>query len=38
MQEMYYHFSLAAKVYGLAGRKIINHSFKSKLDEIFNRE
>ena len=38
MAEMFYHFSLAAKVYQSAGRRIINHSYPSKLDEIFPRE
>jgi len=38
MAEMYYHFSLAAKVYKAAGRRIINHSHKSALDAIFPRE
>lgn len=37
MAEMYYHFSLAAKVYNSAGRRIINHSHPSKLDAIFER-
>jgi len=37
MAEMYFHYSLAAKVYKSAGRRIINHSHKSKLDEIFER-
>lgn len=37
MAEMYYHYSLAAKVYNSAGRRIINHSHPSKLDAIFER-
>lgn len=37
MEEMEYHYQLAAKVYNKAGRRIINHSFPSKLDTIFQR-
>ncbi len=37
MEEMFYHYSLAAKVYNQAGRKIINHSYPSNLDAIFER-
>jgi hypothetical protein len=37
MDEMFYHYSLAAKVYNQAGRRIINHSHPSKLDAIFER-
>jgi len=37
MAEMIYHYQLAAKVYNKAGRKIINHSYPSKLDAIFER-
>lgn len=38
MAEMFYHYSLAANVYNRAGRRIINHSYPSKLDKIFPRE
>lgn len=38
MAEMEYSYRLAAKVYKAAGRRIINHSYPSKLDEIFPRE
>ena len=38
MEEMEYSYRLAQKVYSDAGRRIINHSYKSKLDEIFPRE
>jgi len=37
MAEMEYSYRLAAKVYKEAGRRIINHSYPSKLDEIFER-
>jgi len=37
MAEMEYHYSLAAKVYNQAGRRIINHSYPSNLDAIFER-
>lgn len=37
MEEMQYHYSLAAKVYNRAGRRIINHSYPSNLDAIFER-
>ena len=37
MDEMQYHYALAAKVYNSAGRRIINHSYPSKLDAIFPR-
>lgn len=37
MAEMEYHYALAAKVYNSAGRRIINHSFPSNLDAIFER-
>lgn len=37
MAEMEYHYKLAAKVYNQAGRRIINHSYPSKLDAIFER-
>lgn len=37
MEVMFWHYKLAAKVYSDAGRRIINHSYKSKLDEIFER-
>lgn len=37
MEEMFYHYKLASKVYNQAGRRIINHSFPSKLDGIFER-
>lgn len=38
MQEMEYHYKLANRVYTLNGRRIINHSHHSKLDEIFARK
>jgi len=37
MEVMFWHYSLAAKVYNSAGRRIINHSHPSKLDAIFER-
>lgn len=37
MAEMEYHYALAQKVYNQAGRVIINHSYPSKLDAIFQR-
>ena len=37
MEEMEYHYALAAKVYNHAGRRIINHSHPSNLDAIFER-
>ena len=37
MTEMEYHYRLAQKVYNQAGRRIINHSYPSKLDAIFER-
>jgi len=37
MEEMFYHYSLAAKVYNQEGRRIINHSYPSNLDAIFER-
>lgn len=38
MEEMYYHFELAARVYNDAGKAIVNHSHPSKLDSIFQRK
>lgn len=38
MAEMEYHYALAARVYKAAGRRIINHSYPSKLDAIFDRQ
>jgi hypothetical protein len=38
MKEMRYHFQLAMDVYAKAGKKIINRSLPSQLDEIFPRE
>lgn len=37
MEEMVYHYQLAANVYNKAGKAIINHSRPSKLDAIFQR-
>ncbi len=37
MAEMEYHYRLAQKVYNQAGRRIINHSYPSNLDAIFER-
>lgn len=37
MAEMEYSYRLAAKVYNSAGRRIINHSYRSELDKIFER-
>ena len=37
MEEMEYHYQLAANVYNQDGRAIINHSHPSKLDAIFQR-
>lgn len=37
MAEMEFHYTLAAKVYNKAGRRIINHSRPSLLDTIFER-
>lgn len=37
MAEMEFHYRLAQKVYNLDGRRIINHSYPSKLDAIFER-
>jgi len=37
MEEMQYHYQLAADVYEKAGRRILNHSHPSALDDIFPR-
>lgn len=37
MAEMEYHYQLAEDVYNRAGRRIINHSYPSDLDKIFER-
>jgi len=37
MVEMRWHYQLAADVYNRSGRRIINHSYPSKLDAIFER-
>lgn len=37
MAEMEYSYGLAARVYNSAGKRIINHSYPSKLDAIFPR-
>jgi len=37
MNEMFYHLELAANVYEAAGKRIVNYSHRSRLDEIFER-
>jgi hypothetical protein len=37
MAEMEYHYQLAADVYNRAGKRILNHSYPSNLDAIFER-
>ena len=37
MEQMEFHYQLAQNVYNKAGRVIINHSYPSRLDAIFQR-